>query len=829
MVETLGTTPIMIKQEESVATEDKFRGQASSAETVDPFVVEETLLDLPCTLQVVSPDDETYTIFRVNVIQGGWGKNRRLSKDGIYHQDYFTPEFLQSLIPLLEGSTVQSVKLQPRDGTAGCTALPEKLQDYIQELQRYGHPPEFVNRLYDLGLVGNTIGWLKDVSFSSPHVQALFYLAPTAETRVTRELIRFAWTHGFQRSLGLSVNYRAKAEFTQIDGRPAFKFTTATHHVSTELVPNPAAGGGIVAVLQGVVEEMNTKQDPKDVQGTVSAPASDKPDKESPQKTEDVATRQSVSPQEPTPTVKEPENTTPEPARTPAIDINAIQAQVQADLTQKLTPVITQAVKQEVKQEMEREAQVKAEMEAVVTQSTVLDDATKQSILDDIGSGKLASKEAVAQMVEVAENAVNAAQQKFAAVQAKQGAPVFPGLQGATGVEIVKDPGDINRIRSNLLWGLPLTQNEQEMATKYGIDPFFGIKHEYQVLTRDEGLKFQYDPDYFRQAIGGYTQSITTASYPEFLRNVLRQRGEIHFNYQNKDWLKVVKKGDSFEDTRPEEEFVIGQFSDIPEVSEGGEYQDIGNPRVEKIVSEAKKYGGLLSFSEETILNNRTGFVKDCTELGYRAMNKKAMKLTWNNLTGFDGTAFNHEDLGDSEASKIPGGVLYHENRGNYINGQVNDMAAIKRLVNLMYNQVDIAQPGEAPEDIDLEPYLAICVKAQRGTVLGRLNGPNEPYRTDNFPNTLSLGIPKENVIGIHPNYLHGHPEALILLPDPRLFAAMELQYFRGREVPELVWEGDQRPQYGSVFLNDKLRLKLKWRLRLTRKRKKAFFGLFSA
>ena len=57
----------------------------------------------------------------------------------------------------------------------------------------------------------------------------------------------------------------------------------------------------------------------------------------------------------------------------------------------------------------------------------------------------------------------------------------------------------------------------------------------------------------------------------------------------------------------------------------------------------------------------------------------------------------------------------------------------------------------------------------------------------------------------------------------------MDIQYFRDKDTPDLQYEGNQQGAYGTAFSSDILQLKLKWRIRLTRTRVKAFHCLAPA
>jgi hypothetical protein len=813
--------------------------------------VRDTLIDIPCTLQLLPETDngKTFTMFDVIIIREGFGKNFRLGADGRRYQDYFTREFLQSLVPLLEGTAVQSVKLDQK-GDNGNSEPPDRMKVVIQELKRHGHPPDIVNLIYDMGLSGNVIGLLKDVEYQELNElvgdelidgavdRGKFHLAtgsPHAED--SRRLFQLAWQQGLKKSLGLSVNYRANAEFTEIDGRPAFKFIKATRHVSTETVINPAAGGGIVRVLQGVREIMNNEKEER-VQEDEETPVPDEKEQQL-----ELAVTQAEEPE-----VKQEEQTL-EPPPGPALiertaepilqqnpDIIALQRQivaltegmeVQDAALQRLTESMT--VQGSALQIIEDEKR-KNVLKFMVSQSQ-LPAETKTALTTQIDEDKLKSIDAVNQAIMVGEKTQEA-------VRAQQSAPVFPGLSGIH-AEIMKDPKDVNLIRSKGLWDVPLTQAEEDLQKQHRIQPFHNWTEEYCTLTGDYGKSFQYQESYFQRQINpeAFTQevvtgpfvqaTILTTTYPDFLRNVISQRMRDVWSKIDMQWKKVVRRGDSFTDTRDEEDFIPGMVPEIPLVAENGTYLDGTNGAVEKVTSSAAKYGRLFVVTEDDILNDRLGFIKRRADSHIVAMYVTIAHKIWKLVLGF-GTAVNNEDLGDSAETGISGGVLYHALRKNYVNGSINDSDKIKELVDLMMVQVDIAAAGETNMPLPLQPGRVVCKSTNLGWIKGRLLGEFEPGYTDNRPNKLLLDfLSKDDLIGLHPYYLHDKPDFLGMLPDPAKYDGIEVRYFRGQESPETLWENNQQPTNGMIFTNDQMRMRIKMRIRINRTQKKAFNALF--
>jgi len=178
------------------------------------------VLNLAVTAEVIPIEsDDTTTVFDVILLRSGWGKNKRRGSDGRVYQDYMSDEFLQSLIPLVEGSAVQSVRVRPKEEVTD-ERIPDLIKNTVAELKQYGHPPELVNMLLSQGLEGNTIGFLKNChlelhtgmvlgeeTIDGTVVRAEFHLADTDDAKRSRQLWQTAWRQGLSKSLGLSINY----------------------------------------------------------------------------------------------------------------------------------------------------------------------------------------------------------------------------------------------------------------------------------------------------------------------------------------------------------------------------------------------------------------------------------------------------------------------------------------------------------------------------------------------------------------------------------------------------------------------------------------------
>lgn len=762
---------------------------------------------------------ENGTVFDVIPIRGGWGKNQRRGPDGRLYRDYFTTDFLQSLLPLIEGTPVQAVKIRAKSAENLPADAPDIIKNTLADLRQHGHPEPLTNMLLTMGLTGNTIGFLKNCRYevfagqdvgSGDGLRAEFHLAETPDALAARQLFHTAWQQGLRRSLGLSINYKSNVIFTEHDGLPACQFLQATKHVSTEFVPNPGAGGVILGVLQGE-SSMND-----DVKAPVQAQDTPQPDHEIP--ASDAPTTQAVKMstadrevrQEPTVKSQTP------PAEGTEDSLEAVQSLIHVAVETMKTEMAPLAAEvQAIKR-----ADLQRELSLLVTQSTV-SQPKKDKLLDSITSGTVKTREDVEFLLSLAQS---------------EATPVYPSFLGLSGADVTRDPKDVMKLRSLQTWGLPLTQSEQDFVGKHRIAPFSGIKDEYIAYTKDTGLRNACDTAYMQSVMhpdmawipglgDGYTQTVYNTTYPGFLTNIINRTLEAHYKKTDKSWERLVAKGSPYSDNRTHEEWILGQFPEIDAVAQGGTYTEVGYGNLQKLTNTSSKYGNIFKVTEETLQDDNLDYIKTSVQLFADAMNRTVMRKVMNNILAYS-TAVNNATMTDSIAGTLYNNVL----RGyNYVNGTILEFEKIRQLIEYMLTQRDYADDDGTQAPLVLMPWLFIGNITKIGYVRSFVRGEYEPGRTDQLPNTLHMtSIPVENFIGVHPSYLYDIAESgLFILPNPAEFAGQKISFFRGMETPEFVWEGNQQPAFGQAWASDVLQLRLKFKFRLGYQRLKAFYGLF--
>lgn len=189
-----------------------------------------------------------------------------------------------------------------------------------------------------------------------------------------------------------------------------------------------------------------------------------------------------------------------------------------------------------------------------------------------------------------------------------------------------------------------------------GVPKFRGIKDAYIQITGDHGL------DRLGSGFTGYrlaSEAVTTASFPNILLDAMHKALAKDYAENDLGGLQNTFYATSLDDYRTRNIVRDGYFGELPIVSEGGAYTEIGYPSDEKAYYTPQKRGNVLTITEETIRNDDLGAIARWPgKLGRAARNglrSFIVNFFANNPTYLpDGlTIFhaNHNNLGSSALS----------------------------------------------------------------------------------------------------------------------------------------------------------------------------------
>ena len=177
-----------------------------------------------------SPSGDTW---KVMVIEEGLSKNGK----------YYTKEALQKAIPLFEKS---------------------KVCFYEWKDKHFDHVPLSIEKIRPEGFPLQTAGYIDNVKFETVKVEgrevagltaSLHLLEENSRVKDLKKMLMNAWQKGLKNLLGLSINAEGPSSVRMLNGQPVTVVNGISRVFSTDFVTQPAAGGGLLKII----ESINTK------------------------------------------------------------------------------------------------------------------------------------------------------------------------------------------------------------------------------------------------------------------------------------------------------------------------------------------------------------------------------------------------------------------------------------------------------------------------------------------------------------------------------------------------------------------------------------------
>lgn len=168
----------------------------------------------------------------------------------------------------------------------------------------------------------------------------------------------------------------------------------------------------------------------------------------------------------------------------------------------------------------------------------------------------------------------------------------------------------------------------------------------------------------------------TSSDFPVILQNIANKALMAGFEAEPETWQQWCDTG-NVSDFKVHKMVRIGEFDDLDEVPEGGEYKSAGKIQEQQEQYSIAKYGKLFSITRETIINDDlnalTAIPKNMGEAARRKIADLAYKVLTSNPTMGDGVA------------------LFHTSHGNLAGaGSAPSADSIKTGIKAMMKQKDI-------------------------------------------------------------------------------------------------------------------------------------------
>ena len=182
-----------------------------------------------------SPSGDTW---KVIIIEEGLSKNGK----------YYSKEALQKAIHLFEKS---------------------KVCFYEWKGNKFDHIPLSIEKIRPEGFPLQTAGWLENVKYETVNIEGRSVTGLTAQLhllenndKVTelKNLLIEAWKKGLKNLLGLSINAEGPSSVRMLNGQPITVVSGITKVYSTDFVTQPAAGGGLLKLIESLNQKGGAEQ-----------------------------------------------------------------------------------------------------------------------------------------------------------------------------------------------------------------------------------------------------------------------------------------------------------------------------------------------------------------------------------------------------------------------------------------------------------------------------------------------------------------------------------------------------------------------------------------
>ena len=287
------------------------------------------------------------------------------------------------------------------------------------------------------------------------------------------------------------------------------------------------------------------------------------------------------------------------------------------------------------------------------------------------------------------------------------------------------------------------------------------------------------------------SESIATTTWAEILGDSITRKMIKEYKLPDlQEWRKVVSEIAPIKDFRTNRRMLVGGYGDLPEVTQGDNYNALSSPTDDENTYSVKKRGGTEDLTLETVANDDVGAVKRIPKkLGgeaARTLYKAIFDLfKLNTATCYDGKVIFHVDhnnlgstaMSDAGLTATKSAMMKQTSYGNA--AEKLGMANVPKL---------LIGPTE------LEPMMF------KLTTSKVLVGTNQNETAPNIHSTYGLGY-------IVVSYWDDVND-WVAIADPQNVPTIEVGFFEGKEEPELFVQ--DMPNVGSVFTADKITYKIR-------------------
>jgi len=410
------------------------------------------------------------------------------------------------------------------------------------------------------------------------------------------------------------------------------------------------------------------------------------------------------------------------------------------------------------------------------------------------------------------------------------------------GITVAFDEAEVPYLRAKQLFQVDCTEEEKGIVTKRGLRAYTSLEDMYQDLCPADpdytGMPFGGDSRFeqwktrliTRGVVEGVTSGADTVSSNDFAGIFLQVVGELgvqRWEILDKSAIDLCENGPNFQNYVESNVVVHGAAPDMEEATEASGYPELGVGARQSVTTRASKYGGIMRWSEDVIIDNRLDLINQDVlsqvDATWRSVIRKIIDtlMGWTAATGINTAT--HDD-GNGVIYQAPG-TAAGDKRRNYVVGDGREYNILVTLVNYMMQQSDIYKAGQTPQPLTLLPGKVLCETTSWSQVDDNFTMKYKPG-TENESNKLRQPNGQTpQVIGVHQSFLHGRSDFVCVIPNPAIHGVIRLQKFRGLTTPSITWQN--KPDIGRVFENGELAVKFRFPVRITLLRPKGAYAAF--
>jgi ATP-dependent protease ClpP protease subunit len=388
-------------------------------------------------------------------------------------------------------------------------------------------------------------------------------------------------------------------------------------------------------------------------------------------------------------------------------------------------------------------------------------------------------------------------------------------------LESLSDSGTLNikeGVKLNVVKVTDTPLDQKERALDMLIDPelakedeykstpaFTGIReafHRFTGVTVDEARKEKWK-----------VKEASTSDFPIALGTSMNKKMIKDYTYYKakQAWEKFAVE-EIITNTNEQTLSRFGEFDDLATVAEAGTYAEFATPSEDNPTYTPIKVGNVFTLTEEMLINDNLRAMQKWPKKMAQAAIRTLSKYVYNRITGCDGSStLNSLAIYD-------GGVLYSSAHGN-LGSTALGYTAFESGVSAMneFNDPDAAEP------LFIEPSYLLTTTSLRATAWDVCT--NELIQANanggSIQNVYNKNYSVQPLI-VPSGYLCGSTTLWILIAAPSDVEGITVGYVN-KNTPEILLQDN--PTVATVFTNDQIRYKVKFRYGAAITDWRAFYG----